>query len=118
VKLLLDEMWSPAIAAQLRQRGHDVESVAERMELRGQPDAAIFAIAQAEGRAIVTENVPDFRPLAAQSMRDGYVHTGLIFTSNHALPRGDAHLIGRAVITLEHVLTSDLAQDALEHWLT
>lgn len=34
---------------------------------RGQPDAAIFAVAQAEGRAIVTENVADERPLAAEA---------------------------------------------------
>jgi Domain of unknown function (DUF5615) len=32
VKLLLDEMWSPEIAAQLRLHGHDVVAVTERLE--------------------------------------------------------------------------------------
>jgi hypothetical protein len=33
--LLLDEMFSPAIAAELRQRGHDVIAVADRADLPG-----------------------------------------------------------------------------------
>ncbi len=43
MKLLLDEMWSPAIAAALRERGHDVVAVAERSDLRGKPDDVIFS---------------------------------------------------------------------------
>jgi len=54
VKLLLDEMWAPAIAAALRDQGHDVVAVAERHDLRGMPDAAIFDAVLAEGRAIET----------------------------------------------------------------
>jgi hypothetical protein len=45
VKLLLDEMWPPSIAVQLRRRGHDVEAVAERADLRGQADDAVFSVA-------------------------------------------------------------------------
>ena len=39
MKLLLDEMWSSDIAVQLRRRGHDVDAVAERPELRGKADS-------------------------------------------------------------------------------
>ncbi len=49
MKLLLDEMWPLAIAVELRRRGHDVTAVAERLDLRGQPDEVIFATARADG---------------------------------------------------------------------
>gem|GEM_PF-4445081 len=71
VRLLLDEMWSPDIAEQVRRRGHDVIAVAETMDLRGLPDDLIFAIAQRNGYAIVTENVIDFRPLGAAEIQRG-----------------------------------------------
>ena len=87
MKLLLDEMWSPQIAHQLRTRGHDVLAVAERPELRGQPDGQVFDAAQAEARATVTENVPDFRSLAATALAQGRTHAGLIFTSDRSFPR-------------------------------
>ena len=77
MKLLLDEMWAPAIAEALRDRGHEVVAVAERGDLRGLPDEAIFDAALAEGWVIVTENVVDYRPLAADAMRAGRSHPAL-----------------------------------------
>lgn len=50
LKLLLDAMWSPDIAEQLRRRGYDVIAVVEHQELREQPDAVLFAYARREGR--------------------------------------------------------------------
>ena len=116
MKLLLDEMWAPAIAAALRDRGHDVVAVAERHDLRGMPDAAIFEAALAEGRAIVTENVVDYRPLAAAAMRAGRPYPALIFTSNRAYPRASRRTAGRLVSALDALLTT---RDAVsgEHWL-
>ena len=63
--LLLDEMYSPVVAEQLRARGHDAVSVhdPEYRYLEGAPDEEIFAAALAEERALVAENVPDFRRL-------------------------------------------------------
>lgn len=103
MRLLLDEMWPPAVA--------------ERAEWRGQPDDVIFAIAQAKGRAIVTENVSDYRPLAAHALRSGRSHWGVVFSNNRALPRGDARAIGRAVAALDALLAPGLDQRDLEHWL-
>lgn len=40
VRLLLNEMWSPGITADLRVRGHDVASVAEAQ--RGRPHAGLI----------------------------------------------------------------------------
>ena len=116
MKLLLDEMWAPAIAEALRDRGHEVVAVAERGDLRGLSDEAIFDAAQAEGRVIVTENVVDYRPLATDAMRAGCPHPGLIFTSNRAYPRASRRTAGRLVAALDALLTSSIAIQH-EHWL-
>jgi hypothetical protein len=78
VKALLDEQLSPQIAALLQQAGLDVEAVAERPDLIGRSDAFIFEVACSEDRAVITNNVKDFRPLAAQWLAQGRVHAGLI----------------------------------------
>jgi hypothetical protein len=43
-RLLLDEMFSPAVAAELRALGHDVIAVADRPDLRSKSDEEIFAL--------------------------------------------------------------------------
>jgi hypothetical protein len=78
VKALLDEQLSPQIAAVLRQSGHDVEAVADRVDLLGRSDRYILEAAGNEGRAVITNNVKDFRPLAAEWLAKGRVHAGLI----------------------------------------
>ena len=71
MKLLIDEMWPRFVARSLRERGHDVVSVAERPTLPTQPDSVILAAAQAEGRVVVTEDAKDFRPLGLAEMSAG-----------------------------------------------
>jgi hypothetical protein len=117
VRILLDEMFSPAIAARLRERGHDVEAVLERSQLMGQSDGAIFATAQVEGRAIVTENVPDFRRIAKLEAQLGRTHSGLIFTTDHRFPRRDKRTLGRLITALDGLLCSGIDSTNLEHWL-
>jgi predicted nuclease of predicted toxin-antitoxin system len=78
VRALLDEHLSPHIAELLRQAGHDVIAVSEREELVGRSDRAIFEFAAAEGRAVITNNIKDFRPLAAEWLAAGRSHPGLI----------------------------------------
>lgn len=117
MRLLLNQMWPPAIAVQLRRRGHDVVAVAERPEWRGQADPVLFAVAQAEGRTIVTENVADYRPLAAYQLQQGRSHAGLIFTSHRRYPRHDPRTAGRLVTALHDLLPLDLDPANLEHWL-
>jgi predicted nuclease of predicted toxin-antitoxin system len=119
VKVLLDEMWPPTIAVALRQRGHDVETVKDRPDLIGRPDPVVFGVAQAEGRAIVTENAADFRPLAVECLREGRSHHGLILTSNKRHPRHEVGTFGRLVEALDSLPTvhgQDSAMN-LEHWL-
>jgi predicted nuclease of predicted toxin-antitoxin system len=108
VKLLLDEMYPPVVAEQLRARGHDVVSVhdPDYSRLEGTPDEEIFAAALAEERALVTENVPDFRRLEADALARGESHATLVFTSNRQFPRGEPATIGRLVAAL-HALLSE-----------
>lgn len=78
MKALLDEQLSPQIAASLRQAGYDVLAVADRDDLVGRSDRIIFEVACSEGRAVVTNNIKDFRPLAAEWLARGRTHGGLI----------------------------------------
>jgi Domain of unknown function (DUF5615) len=75
---LLDEHLSSEIAVELRSRRLDVEAVTERADLVRRPDVALVEAAAQEGRAVVTSNVKDFRPIAAQRLIDGHGHGGLI----------------------------------------
>jgi predicted nuclease of predicted toxin-antitoxin system len=106
VRLLLDEMYSPVVAEQLRARGHDVVSIHDRMyhRLRGVPDAEVFAAARAEARVVVTDNIADFRQFEAEALAGGDEPPLLIFTTNRQFPRADAATIGRLVLALDALL--------------
>src|SRR2546430_14371570 len=101
-------MWGPRIADQLRQRGHDVQAVADRLDLRGRSDVVISAAGQTEGRAIVTKDVAGFRRLANQRLADGEPFAGLILTVGRPFGRGDPGTAGRLVVALDRLLSSDL----------
>lgn len=75
---LLDEHLSDQIAKLLRERGLDVVAVVERPELAEASDAQVLDAATREQRTVVTNNIKDFRPLAAQCLIDGRGHGGLI----------------------------------------
>lgn len=78
MKALLDEQLSAQIAVLLRQIGHDVQAVTEHPDLLGRSDRIVFEVASNEGRAVITNNVKDFRPLAAEWLAQGRVLAGLI----------------------------------------
>lgn len=78
MKALLDEQLSPEIAALLRQRGYDVVAAADRVDLVGRSDGIILEVATSELRAVVTNNIKDFRPLAAERLARGHTHGGVI----------------------------------------
>src|ERR1039458_2621085 len=81
-------MYPPTIAEQLRLRGHDVVAVTESSELRSLPDAAVFAAAQREHRAVATENVADFIPLANEPDQRGESHFGLVLVDSSRFSPG------------------------------
>lgn len=121
MKLLLDEMFPATIAKRLRdEHGHDVVAVAERDELHGLPDADIFLAAQEEERAIVTENVGDFRPIAREWQAMGRVHFGLVLTTNRRFPRAHSRTavrLVRALIDLVDAETGRPSASNREIWL-
>jgi len=106
LRLLLDEMYSPVLAVELRARGHDVVSVHDPGHglVAGASDADVLAAAQRDERALVTENVRDYRPLEIGLLADGSHHAGLVYTSNRQFPRGDPATLGRLVRALDALL--------------
>ena len=103
MRLLLDEHYSPEIARQLRTRDNDVVAVAERADLVGLSDDELLRRMAHEQRAIMTNNIKDFMPLAIRAAVAADDHYGLVLTSDRSMPRrGDT--IGRFVDALDGFL--------------
>lgn len=109
MRLLLDEMYSPRIAEQLRARGRDVASVhnPEYRALEGEPDEEVWAAALAADRMLVTENVQDFRRIETDALASAQPTARLIFTTDRQFPRGNPATIGRLVTALDGLLIAE-----------
>src|SRR5437588_8056121 len=117
MKLLLDEMFAPEIARQLRKRGHDVIAAAELADFRALGDREIVGKATGEGRGLVSENVQDLLPIHMEMSAAGVTHAGLILTTHRRYPR-----TRRGVGSLVKALGGVLDQPGLElanrvYWL-
>lgn len=112
-------MYPTAIAEQLRGRGHDIDAVTARAELRSLPDGDVFAVAQQERRAVVTENGGDFSSIADAADQRGLTHHGLVLVDPAKYPRGNRRTIGRLVTQLDRLLNDHPRGDATSsrHWL-
>ena len=119
VRLLLDEMLTPLIARDLRERGHDALAMTERSEWMSIHDDEVIELARVERRAIVTNNLRDFRPrAAAATLPGGPGHYGMIFIPGaYRLRKAD---VGRLVQALEEQLANHSDERGLynqEAWL-
>lgn len=119
MRLLLDEMLSPAIARELRSRGHDVEAIQEHPEWCSYDDPQVLDLAREERRALVTDNLVDMRPLHYEAIAPGGPGDyGMIFIpGGRPRTRSDT---GRIVAALEHKLTTHPGENDLangEDWL-
>jgi hypothetical protein len=112
MRLCLDELYTPLIAAELRKLGHDAISVHDRPALIGLPDAELLALMSAERRALVTANVADFMILVSRWALEGAEHAGLLLTSDAAMPRS-RNTVGRYVRALDRYLRAHPADHAL-----
>lgn len=118
MKLLLDEMYTPEIAAQLRRRKHDVEAISGSPHT-GISDPQVVALAASQRRALLTNNVRDFMVVHGEFLKAGEHHFGLLFTDDGSMPRGTG-TIGFYVQSLDEFLTARPADDQLLdgiHWL-
>ena len=116
MKVLLDEHLSPLIGRALRDRGLDAESVSEREDIISASDEAVMEVAFAGDRAVVTNNVKDFRPIAAERLATARGHAGLILLpARHTRTLHATGYIADAVmaIMMGH---PDGIQDQ-EHWI-
>jgi hypothetical protein len=87
--VLLDEMYPPVLAQQLRAAGHDAVAVSEvDVGLAAKTDEDVLARAGRNSRCVVTENISDF----ARSAQQGFGHHGIVFVSARRFPRTGAGL--------------------------
>jgi hypothetical protein len=119
VKLLLDEMLSPAIARDLRARGHDVQAIGEHPEGCSLDDRRVVDLARDGRRVIVTDNLVDMRPLHYEAITPGGPGDhGMIFIPG-GYPRTLANT-GKIIAALEQKLAAYPGDDDLangEDWL-
>lgn len=112
MRLLLDEMYPPALAEKLRAQGHDVLAVAEDPDLVGSDDETVLAHATAARRCLVSENVQDFAALAKHA-----AHHGILLAHPRRRPR-DGSGIARLGTALERTIRENRLPRADEtHWL-
>jgi predicted nuclease of predicted toxin-antitoxin system len=98
-RVLLDEMYPPALAQRLREVGHDVLAVLDvQVGLGARSDDDVLAWAARNDRCVVTENVSDFARLAALTVP----HAGIVLVSPQRFPRtaNGLHRIGNALEAL------------------
>lgn len=118
MKLLLDEMLSPDIAELLRGRGHDVQAIAASASAEIS-DPEVLDLARSQQRAVVTNNVRDFRPLHVAAVQAGGAgHYGMVFMAgNFRRSKADVGRIADALeAKLKHYPGLDDLADA-EDWL-
>ena len=116
MKALLDDQLSPRIAELLRGRGHDAQAVVDRRDLAGRSDRVILEVAATEERVVITNNVKDFRPLAAERLARGESHAGLILLpSTRTRSRGAVEILANAIAQILRKHPDGLA--ATERWI-
>lgn len=112
-------MYPHSIAEQLGGKGQDVHAVTARGELRALGDVELFARAQEERRAVVTENIADFCRIADEEDRCNRAHHGLVLVDPASYPRGESRTIGRMVRALDRLLGEHPGEraDSRRDWL-
>jgi Domain of unknown function (DUF5615) len=89
LRLLLDEMYSPALADALRAVGVDIVTVPE-LGMAGRSDPDVFSAAIEHDRAILSENVADFARISAEHLAAGRHHPGVLLALSSRFSRRPA----------------------------
>jgi predicted nuclease of predicted toxin-antitoxin system len=108
LKLLLDEMYPPALARALVASGIEAFTVAE-LGLAGRSDPDVLAAAVADGYVLLTENVADFARTATERLTAGAHHPGVLFALSSRFSRrpGAIRAIAAAVLALANQRLED-----------
>ncbi len=79
----------------------------------------MFAAAQQERRAVATENIADFIPLAGDADRRGELRHGLVLIDPMRDPGGARWTLGRLVTELDRALGAHPADEpsSIRYWL-
>ena len=96
MKLLLDEMYPPALAEALRANGIEARTVTEA-GLAGRSDPNVLASAAADGYVLLTENVADF--VRCELIREAIAER---VERDRPRPRGGLYSSGDSTLS-EHV---------------
>ena len=110
-------MFSPRIAAELRQRGHDVVAVAAEVELRALSDDELWVWAVEQDRRIVTENAKDFRRLLISAEESAASVPGLLLTNNRRFPRSRGQTAALVAALDGWLRSPDVGARPSEDWL-
>jgi predicted nuclease of predicted toxin-antitoxin system len=86
LKLLLDEMYPPALADALGIVGIEAVTVNEE-DLGGRSDPEVLAAAVEGGYVLLTENVADFARLATEQLASGKHHPGVLIALSSRFSR-------------------------------
>jgi len=112
VRLLLDEMFPPRLAEELRNRAIDAIAAVEDPDLRAAPDSELLERAADDGRVLVTENIRDFAVLHSQWMATNRNHPGILLVSTKTYPYNQARL-GRLVSAIEQANKTQMNADTI-----
>lgn len=86
MKLLLDEMYPPALAEALRSAGLAAFTAAE-LGLAGSSDPDLLAAAAVGGYVVLSENVADFARIATDHVVSGGHHPGVLIALSSRFSR-------------------------------
>jgi len=116
LRCLLDEQLSREIARLLRERDLDARAAQERSGLVARPDEQVMDVAAAEQRALVTNNIKHFRPVAAERLARGAGHAGLILLpARHPRTRAATPSIAAAIEAIMRANPGGIADS--ERWI-
>lgn len=107
IRLLLDEMLGPKLAAALRELETDVYGIVERADLRGLPDELVLDLAARDSRVLVTCNIADFIHLDQKWRAESRSHAGIVLVPDAAFPQ-DRSWIGALTRSLAHAADQQL----------
>ena len=104
MRLLLDEMHSPAVAEALVAHRWDVTVVAAEPSLRGSSDAELFEHVSSSDQILVTENVGDFSVLHSDWLVSDRPCPALVFTNPKRFNRASLAYPGDLIAALDTFL--------------